>query len=325
MISQDPLAVNCGYRAGSVDRVLLVGCGDPGKLNAAQSKKVSEALSRALVASPAKDAQILMECLTRKLKNPAALMEQMSLSLSLAHYQYGQTLNKRKKPERALKKVAILPGALCGLAAARRAVLAGVATGQGANLTRQLVNLPGNICTPKFLASEARRLARSDKNLTTTIVNERKMAELGMHSLLSVGNGSEQPSQLIIIKYRGAASSARPYCLVGKGITFDTGGISLKPGAKMDEMKFDMGGAGSVFGAIKAASRMKLPSTSWASSRPQKTCRVDERPSPAMWSQACQAKRSKFSIPTPRVVWCCATHSPMWRDFLPSRSLISLL
>ena len=180
--------------AGSVDRVLLVGCGDPGKLNATQSKKITEALSRALTASPAKDAQILMECLTRKLKNPAALMEQMSLSLSLAHYQYGQTLNKRKKPERALKKVAILPGALCGLAAARRAVLAGTATGQGANLTRQLVNLPGNICTPKFLASEARRLARSDKKLTATILDERKMAELGMHSLLSVGNGSEQPS-----------------------------------------------------------------------------------------------------------------------------------
>ena len=231
-----------------------------------------------------------MECLTRKLKNPAALMEQMSLSLSLAHYQYGQTLNKRKKPERALKKVAILPGALCGLAAARRAVLAGVATGQGANLTRQLVNLPGNICTPKFLASEARRLARSDKNLTTTIVDERKMAELGMHSLLSVGNGSEQPSQLIIIKYRGAASSARPYCLVGKGITFDTGGISLKPGAKMDEMKFDMGGAGSVFGAIKAASMMKLPINIVGVIAPQKTCRVDERPNPATWSQACQGK-----------------------------------
>ena len=245
--------------AGSVERVLLVGCGDPGKLDAAQTKKVSEALSRALVASPAKDAQILMECLTQKLKDPLALMEQMSLSLSMAHYQYGQTLNKRKKPARALKKVAILPGALCGMAAARRAVLAGTATGEGANLTRQLVNLPGNICTPKFLASEARRLARSDKNLTATIVDERKMAELGMHSLLSVGNGSEQPSQLIVIKYRGAASSARPYCLVGKGITFDTGGISLKPGAKMDEMKFDMGGAGSVFGAIKAASLMKLP------------------------------------------------------------------
>jgi leucyl aminopeptidase len=91
--------------AGSVARILLVGCGDPGKLNTAQSKKISEALSRTLVASPAKDAQILMECLTQKLKNPTALMEQMSLSLSLAHYQYGQTLNKRKKPERALKKV----------------------------------------------------------------------------------------------------------------------------------------------------------------------------------------------------------------------------
>ena len=106
------------------------------------------------------------------------------------------------------------------------------ATGQGANLTRELVNLPGNICTPKYLASEARRLARSDKKLSVSVLDERKMAELGMHSLLSVGNGSEQPSQLIVIKYQGAAAKARPYCLVGKGITFDTGGISLKPGGK---------------------------------------------------------------------------------------------
>ena len=244
---------------GGIERVLLIGCGDPSKLGAAQSKKISETLSRTLVASPAADAQILLECLTQKLKNPTALIEQVCLQLTLAHYQYGHTLNQRKKPERALKKVGILAGPLCGMATARRAVLAGIATGQGANLTRQLVNLPGNICTPKYLASEARRLARSDKNLTATILDERKMAELGMHSLLSVGNGSDQPSQLIIIKYRGAASSVRPYCLVGKGITFDTGGISLKPGAKMDEMKFDMGGAGSVFGAIKAASLMKLP------------------------------------------------------------------
>jgi len=85
------------------------------------------------------------------------------------------------------------------------------------------------------------------------------MASLGMHSLLSVGNGSDQPSQLIVMTYQGASAKTRPYCLVGKGITFDTGGISLKPGGKMDEMKFDMGGAGSVFGALHAAAEMDLP------------------------------------------------------------------
>ena len=244
---------------GGIQRVLLIGCGDPAKQTTALAKKVGESIARTLVSSPAADALIVMEGLTTKLSMPAILMEQMSLQLTLAHYQYGQTLNKRRKPPRTLKRVAIAAGTLCTAASARRAIQAGVATGQGANLTRELVNLPGNICTPKYLASEARRLARSDKKLSVSVLNERKMAELGMHSLLSVGNGSEQPSQLIVIKYQGAAAKARPYCLVGKGITFDTGGISLKPGGKMDEMKFDMGGAGSVFGALQAASLMKLP------------------------------------------------------------------
>jgi leucyl aminopeptidase len=181
------------------------------------------------------------------------------LQLSLAHYQYSHTLNQRKKPPRPLKRVTISTGDSCSVGDARRAVLAGTATGQGANLTRELVNLPGNICTPKYLAGEARRLARKTKNLSVSVLDERKMADLGMHSLLSVGNGSDQQSQLIVMKYQGTAAKARPYCLVGKGITFDTGGISLKPGAKMDEMKFDMGGAGSVFGALYAASLMSLP------------------------------------------------------------------
>ena len=179
--------------------------------------------------------------------------------LSLAHYQYSHTLNQRKKPPRSLKRVTISTGDSCSVGDARRAVLAGTATGQGANLTRELVNLPGNICTPKYLAGEARRLARKTKNLSVSVLDERKMADLGMHSLLSVGNGSDQQSQLIVMKYQGTAAKVRPYCLVGKGITFDTGGISLKPGAKMDEMKFDMGGAGSVFGALYAASLMSLP------------------------------------------------------------------
>ena len=245
--------------AGGIQRVLLMGCGDPAKQTVALAKKVGESIARTVVSSPATDALIVMEGLTTKLSMPAILMEQISLQLTLAHYQYRQTLNKRRKPPRTLKRVGIAAGTLCTAADARRAIRAGTATGQGANLTRELVNLPGNICTPKYLASEARRLARSDKKLSVSVLDERKMAELGMHSLLSVGNGSEQPSQLIVIKYQGAATKARPYCLVGKGITFDTGGISLKPGGKMDEMKFDMGGAGSVFGALQAASLMKLP------------------------------------------------------------------
>ena len=245
--------------AGAVHRVLLVGCGDVNERTVASDKKLAEALSRALLSCAATNAIIWTEGISQKVRRPEQLIEQLALQLTLSHYQYSQTLNHRRKPARSLRRVMITPAKLCSPAMAKRAVAAGPATGQGANLTRELVNLPGNICTPRYLAGEARKLARRHTNLSVSILDERKMAELGMHSLLSVGNGSEQPSRLITMKYQGASAKSRPYCLVGKGITFDTGGISLKPGAKMDEMKFDMGGAASVFGTIHAAALLKLP------------------------------------------------------------------
>ena len=245
--------------AGAVHRVLLVGCGDVNERTVASDKKLAEALSRALLSCAATNAIIWTEGISQKVRRPEQLIEQLALQLTLSHYQYSQTLNHRRKPARSLRRVMITPAKLCSPAMAKRAVAAGTATGQGANLTRELVNLPGNICTPRYLAGEARKLARRHTNLSVSILDERKMAELGMHSLLSVGNGSEQPSRLITMKYQGASAKSRPYCLVGKGITFDTGGISLKPGAKMDEMKFDMGGAASVFGTIHAAALLKLP------------------------------------------------------------------
>jgi len=244
---------------GGIQRVLLIGAGSPEPRTVAADRKIAENLAKALIACPAQSAQISLDGITKKTPQAARLIEQISLQLTLAHYQYSHTLNQRKKPSRALKRVSISPGPTCTLSAARRATQMGYATGLGANMTRELVNLPGNICTPRFLAGEARKLARKHPKLSASVLDEKKMAELGMHSLLSVGNGSDQPSQLITIKYQGGPAKARPYCLVGKGITFDTGGISLKPGAKMDEMKFDMGGAGSVFGTLYAAALMNLP------------------------------------------------------------------
>ena len=218
--------------AGGIQRVLLVGCGDPAKQTIALAKKVGESIARTIVKQSGCRCDDCDGRLDHEAEHAGATDGANESSANLAHYQYSETLNKRRKPPRTLKRVAIAAGTLCTPADARRAIRAGTATGQGANLTRELVNLPGNLCTPKYLASEARRLARSDKKLSVSVLDERKMAELGMHSLLSVGNGSEQPSQLIVIKYQGAAAKARPYCLVGKGITFDTGGISLKARGK---------------------------------------------------------------------------------------------
>ncbi len=245
--------------SNQLERVLLVGCGDLSQRSVAADKKIAEGLARALVNCSAKEAVIWTDGLSQKMKQPEQLLEQIALQLTLAHYQYSQTLNHKKKPPRSLRRVAVTPTNLCTQTIAKRALDAGSAIGQGTNLTRELGNLPGNICTPRYLAGEARKLAKRHSEVSVSILDERKMADLGMHSLLSVGNGSEQPSRLITLKYNGGTAKSRPYCLVGKGITFDTGGISLKPGPKMDEMKFDMGGAASVFGAIHAAALLKLP------------------------------------------------------------------
>jgi leucyl aminopeptidase len=115
------------------------------------------------------------------------------------------------------------------------------------------------VCTPGYLAQQARKLAKDNAKLSTEILDEKKMKQLGMGSLLSVSAGSDEPAKLIVMQYKGGKRGQKPYVLVGKGITFDSGGISLKPGAKMDEMKYDMGGAASVFGTVRAVLAMELP------------------------------------------------------------------
>lgn len=135
----------------------------------------------------------------------------------------------------------------------------GCAINNGKTLAKNLGNMPGNVCTPSYLASQAKSLGKSHK-LKVKILSEKDMEELGMGSLLSVSRGSRQPAKLIVMEYKGAKDSKEaPHALVGKGLTFDAGGISIKPSGKMDEMKYDMCGAASVFGAIKAVAELKLP------------------------------------------------------------------
>jgi leucyl aminopeptidase len=115
------------------------------------------------------------------------------------------------------------------------------------------------VCTPKFLANEAQSLASRHKSISTQILSEKQMTRLGMGSLLSVSAGSAEEAKLIVMQYKGAPNDSRPYALVGKGITFDTGGISIKPGLAMDEMKFDMCGAASVVAVMGCVASLKLP------------------------------------------------------------------
>lgn len=172
-------------------------------------------------------------------------------------YRYDETKSKKADPLK-LEQISIHAAEESG-DLAEQALLDATAIVNGTSLARDLGNLPGNICTPTYLADQALELDDEFEELTTTILEEEEMAELGMNCLLSVGHGSDQPSKLIVMEYKGGEEGEAPHVLVGKGITFDTGGISLKPGAGMDEMKFDMCGAASVFGAMTALCEMALP------------------------------------------------------------------
>ncbi|PID50662.1 MAG: leucyl aminopeptidase [Proteobacteria bacterium] len=135
----------------------------------------------------------------------------------------------------------------------------GNAIAQGMQLARDLGNMPGNACTPSYLAELASELAGESTAISVEVLNESNMEDLGMGAFLSVCKGSHQEGKMIILNYRGTDAAIAPIVLVGKGITFDAGGISLKPGLAMDEMKYDMSGAGSVLGTLKACALMNLP------------------------------------------------------------------
>ncbi|TDG12068.1 leucyl aminopeptidase [Seongchinamella unica] len=237
-------------------RLLLVGCGDRKKFDRAAAREFAQTLYKALSATTAGDALLHLDDIKVQDADTDWLLEMLARSLVSSSYRYTETVAK-PKPEFKLSRVVVSSAA--GKASAQKALDQGAATASGINTARNLANLPGNICTPTYLAAQARKLGRGNKKLGVQVLEEKKMRELGMGSLLSVTAGTDQPAKLIVMNYQGGKKSDKPYVLVGKGITFDSGGISLKPGAKMDEMKFDMGGAASVFGTLDAVTRMELP------------------------------------------------------------------
>jgi leucyl aminopeptidase len=155
-----------------------------------------------------------------------------------------------------LARLTLLVGGKVEAHAADAGLARGAAIAEGVTLARELANRPGNHCTPTMLAAEARKMARA-QGLKIEVLDRKQIEALGMGSFLAVAQGSDEPPRFIVMHYRGADKSEAPLVLVGKGITFDSGGISLKPGAEMDEMKFDMGGAASVVGTMRAVAQLK--------------------------------------------------------------------
>ncbi len=220
--------------------------------------RVINAIASALAASGARDAEFLAGEVKLKGRDLAWKIRHAALLLANSEYRYVRTKSGKREAQKGLRKLGfnIDRG---DAAAARTALAQAAATSAGMSLARDLGNLPANICTPTYLAREARALGKDYKKLRVNVLEEADMKRLKMGSLLSVGAGSRQPSKLITFEYRGAEARQQPVALVGKGVTFDTGGISLKPGQAMDEMKFDMCGAASVFGTIKTVCELDLP------------------------------------------------------------------
>ena len=206
----------------------------------------------------AKDFAYLMSSTTSKDFDLVWAAEAAARTFESAAYTFNATKNKTAKPV-TVKKGTILIGGLTSakLKTVKAAVKLGHAVGEGMNATKHLGDLPANHCTPRIIERKTKALKKDFPALKISSMNEKDMERLKMGSYLSVGRGSDEPSRMMTIEYKGGAKNKQPVVLVGKGITFDTGGISIKPSPAMDEMKWDMCGAASVFGIMQTLARLK--------------------------------------------------------------------
>ena len=245
------------YRVPGVtaERVLLVGLGEEAALHDREYRDVARAAVKAAQDTGAGSATLCFTDIRVGGRDSAWKARQVALVAAECAYVF-ECMKTKKSDPRPLAKIELLTNAR-DAAAVARGLRQGAATAAGVSLAKDLGNLPANVCTPTYLAEQAGKIAAEWK-LELKVLERKDMEKLGMGSLLSVAQGSRQPPKLIVLNYAGGPKKAKPVVLVGKGITFDTGGISLKPGAEMDEMKFDMCGAASVLGALRACAEMKL-------------------------------------------------------------------
>ena len=282
-------------------RILLVSMGPEDTIKAPRFAEAVRSAFRAVLASPATDAFCCLHEAHVELRELPWRVGQIVLAAREVRYRFD---DYKSKPEAAPALKDVVLGVES--AADQKALASRVARmsdlADGIDTARDLGNQPPNVCHPSFLASQAQKLGRQLK-LKVEVLDQKQMASLGMGALLAVAQGSAQPPKLIVMHYRGAGARQAPIVLVGKGITFDTGGISLKPGADMDEMKYDMSGAGSVFGTLQAVAQMKLKINltviiAAAENMPSGSA---ARPGDIVTTMSGQ---------TPRAGWCCATPSP---------------
>ena len=234
-------------------RVMLVGCGERAGFDLEAFRDITKKVGARLKGMKLTHVACWLAAAFEDEAEQKNAVQVLIMSLSDCFY----ALDDYKSDKDADETPALEECVIAGVSEA--GIREGEGIAAGVEFAKNLANQPGNVCTPSYLAENAEKLAEENKNLSVEVLEEADMEALGMGAFLSVSKGSEQPGKLIVIQYAGGKQDDRPVVLVGKGITFDTGGISLKPGGKMDEMKFDMGGAASVLGTMKAAAAMQIP------------------------------------------------------------------
>lgn len=242
------------------DRVLLVGLGKEPELGDKAYRDAVRGTFKTLHETGAADVTLFLNEVAVKNRDIAWKISQTAIVAIESTYRFDRLKSKVEDTKPHLGKVtlgATGSDSAVELAAGEEALQQGLAIAEGMNVAKDLGNLAPNICTPTYLAEQAASIAKTHK-LTATVLEQKDMEKLGMGALLAVARGSRQPAKLIALEYWGRGKKEKPIVLVGKGVTFDTGGISLKPAAEMDEMKYDMCGAASVLGTITAIAKMGL-------------------------------------------------------------------
>ena len=242
----------------AAERVLLVGLGREKELSEGAFRTAALAAAKALRNTGTTEVVTTLADLALKKRDVAWKVEQVVMAFREAGYRFDRMKSKPAAPKKEVKKVTIVLARKGDANEAQAAADRADAIAQGMAFTRDLGNLPGNVCTPTYLAEQAQELARKH-GLKIDVFDQKGIEKLGMGSFLAVAQGSKQPPRFIVLEHRGGKKDEAPVVLVGKGVTFDTGGISIKPAAEMDEMKFDMCGAASVLGTMLAVALMDLP------------------------------------------------------------------
>lgn len=240
------------------DRVLLIGCGKERDFTDRQYHKVIAKAITTLNETGSMEAVCFLSELNVKGRDTHWKVRHAVEATQDSLYAFEDFKSKSEAARRPVRRLTFNVTSRKELTEGESAIAEGMAISKGAHMARDLGNLPPNIANPTYLAEQAEIIAASNKKVDCLVIDEAELKEMGMGAFIAISQGSDTPGKLIVLKYKGADDDQKPIVLVGKGITFDTGGISLKPGAGMDEMKYDMGGAASVLGSFLAVTELSL-------------------------------------------------------------------